>query len=314
MPERFEFLITEEDAKKRLDEFLFGRFFHLSKMFLRETLKNGKCEVNGTLENLGYRLRQNDFIELELDFGERQIIEPEDIPLEIIYEDVEFLVVNKPAGMLVHPTVKVRKGTLLNALTFYLNKENLTQRREDARAQMANLDQSLSRAGLVHRLDKQTSGLMVVAKNARSHKILADHFKRKIVEKKYYALVEGNLEKHEGEINAPIGRYEEERIWNIKADGKSAITKFCVMERYQDSTLLELEPVTGRTNQLRIHLAHIGHPILGDTKYGGREFSRLCLHAYKINFWHPNGNRRMEFETDLPEEMKQKISNILDRL
>ncbi len=303
MPERYEFQITKEDAKKRLDEFLFGRFFHLSKMFLRETLKNGKCEVNGTLENLGYKLRENDFIELELDFGERQIIEPENIPVEIIYEDAEILVVNKPAGMLVHPTVKVRKGTLLNALTFYLNEKDLTRSRKGAKPQSDNLNFSFQRAGLVHRLDKQTSGLMVAAKNARSHRILADHFKRKIVEKKYLAVVEGVIERDEGEINAPIGRFAEERVWNIKADGKSAKTRFWVKQRFADSTLLELEPVTGRTNQLRIHLAHVGHPILGDTKYGGREFERLCLHAYKLSFWHPNGNRRMEFEIDLPEQI-----------
>ena len=292
MPERYEFQITEADAKKRLDEFLFGRFFHLSKMYLRECLKNGKCEVNGTLENLGYKLRKNDFIEIELDFSERQMIEPEEIPLEIIFEDEEFLIVNKPAGMLVHPTVKVRKGTLLNALTFHLNSEDLKNEKR------SDLNFSFARAGLVHRLDKQTSGLMIVAKNARAHKILADHFKRKIIEKRYYAVVEGVIEKDEGEINAPIGRFAEERVWNIKTDGKSAETKFWVKTRFSDSTLLELEPVTGRTNQLRIHLAHIGHPIFGDTKYGGREFSRLCLHAYKLNFWHPNGNRWMEFETD----------------
>ena len=139
---------------------------------------------------------------------------------------------------------------------------------------------------------------MIVAKNARAHRILALHFERKIVGKKYFAVVGGNLEKDEGEIIAPIGRFAEERVWNVKADGKYAETRFWVKERFADSTLLELEPVTGRTNQLRIHLAHIGHPILGDTKYGGREFSRLCLHAYKLGFWHPNGNRRMEFETD----------------
>ena len=298
MPERFEFLIDENAAKKRLDEFLFERFFSLSKMFLRETLKNGKCEVNGTFENLGYRLRKNDFVELELEFGERQIIQPEPIPVEIIFEDEELLIVNKPAGMLVHPTVKVRTGTLLNALTFYLNEEKITQ------TDNKNSELLYARAGLVHRLDKQTSGLMVVAKNSRSHRILSDHFKRKLVEKRYYAVVEGVIEKDEDEINAPIGRFAEERVWNTKADGKSAKTRFWVKTRFAGATLLELEPVTGRTNQLRIHLAHIGHPILGDTKYGGREFSRLCLHAYKLNFWHPNGNRRLEFETDLPEEMK----------
>lgn len=306
MPERYEFQITETDAKKKLDEFLFARFFHLSKMFLRESLINGKCEVNGRLENFNYKLRVNDFVELELEYGERQIIEPEPIPLEIIFEDREFLIVNKSAGMLVHPTVRVRKGTLLNALIYYLNKKDLTRKYENENLQTENesLNFSFSRAGLVHRLDKQTSGLMIIAKNARSHKILSDHFKRKLVEKRYFAVVEGQIENDEGEINAPIGRFAEERVWNIKADGKTAITKFWVKERSDDSTLLELEPVTGRTNQLRIHLAHIGHPIFGDTKYGGREFGRMCLHAYKLNFWHPNGNERMEFETDLPEEMR----------
>ena len=306
MSERYEFQIGEADAKKRLGEFLFGRFFHLSKMYLREALKNGKCEVNGTLENLGYRLRKNDFLELELDFGERQIIEPEEISLEIIFEDSELLIVNKSAGMLVHPTKRIRTGTLLNALTYYLNEKKIAQRRKEADAQaetdLSKLNFSFDRAGLVHRLDRQTSGLMIVAKNAHSHKILAGHFKRKLVEKRYFAVVEGIIENDEGEIDAPIGRFAEERVWNIKADGKSAMTNFWVKQRFTDSTLLELEPVTGRTNQLRIHLAHIGHPIFGDTKYGGREFERLCLHAYKLNFWHPNGNRKLEFETDLPEE------------
>ncbi len=306
MPERYEFQITETDAKKKLDEFLFARFFHLSKMFLRESLINGKCEVNGKLENFNYKLRVNDFVELELEYGERQIIEPEPIPLDIIFEDGEFLIVNKPAGMLVHPTVRVRKGTLLNALIYYLNEKDLTRKRENENppTESESLNFSFSRAGLVHRLDKQTSGLMIIAKNARAHKILSDHFKRKLVEKRYYAVVEGKIKDDEGEINAPIGRFAEERVWNIKADGKIAVTKFWVKERFSDSTLLELEPVTGRTNQLRIHLAHIGHPIFGDTKYGGREFSRLCLHAYKLNFWHPNGKRKMQFETDLPDEMK----------
>lgn len=298
MPEKYEFQIKEADAKKRLDEFLFGRFFHVSKMYLREAMKFGKCEVNGTLENLSYKLRKNDFIELELDFDERQIIQPENIPLDIIYEDLELIVVNKPAGMLVHPSRRIRSGTLLNALTFHVNNENLKMENPD------ELNFEFSRAGLVHRLDKQTSGLMIIAKNARSHKIIAEHFKRRLVEKKYYALVEGKIDEDEGEINAPIGRFAEEKLWNIKADGKTAITNFWVKKRFKNSTLVELEPVTGRTNQLRIHLAHTGHPIFGDEKYDGKAFSRLCLHAYKINFWHPNGNRKMEFELDLPEEMK----------
>lgn len=311
MPERYEFQIDEADAKKKLGEFLFGRFFHLSKMYLRECLKNGKCEVNGTLENLGYKLRKNDFIELELDFGERQIIQPEEIPLEIVFEDSEMLVINKAAGMLVHPTKRIRTGTLLNALTYYLNDEKIIERQKQATAQdeddLSKLNFSFARAGLVHRLDRQTSGLIMIAKNAQSHRKLSDHLTRKLIEKRYYAVVEGIMEKDESEIISPIGRFAEERVWNIKADGKYAETRYWVKERFADTTLLELEPVTGRTNQLRIHLAHIGHPILGDTKYSGREFERLCLHAYKLSFWHPNGNRKLEFETILPEEMKMQM-------
>lgn len=281
---RLEFQVSAVDRKKRLDEYLFGKIPKVSKLYLREVIKIGKCEVNGEWQNRGYLLRQNDFIEIELAIGERKIVEPEHISLEIVFEDAELLVVNKPAGMLVHPTKRVREGTLLNALTFHLNDE-----KENA---------DFVRPGLVHRLDKDTSGLVVIAKNARSHRILCDHFKRKLVEKRYFALVEGVFEKDEGAINAPIGRYAEERFWNIKEDGKAAETRFWVKEQFADRTLLELEPVTGRTNQLRIHLASIKHPIIGDEKYGGRENSRLCLQAYKLGFWHPNGNRRLEFETE----------------
>ena len=158
---------------------------------------------------------------------------------------------------------------------------------------------------MIHRLDKHTSGLILISKTNRAHRILSSHFKRKLVEKRYFALVEGIIKVDSGMIDAPIGRYESERVWNIKQDGKHAVSRFWVKERFDDQTLLELEPVTGRTNQLRIHLAHIGHPILGDTKYGGSEFSRLCLHAYKLKFWHPNGGEILEFETALPDFLTQ---------
>jgi len=281
--ERFEFQITNKDYKKRLDEFLCAEFPHLSRMYLRELVRDEKCEVNGEWKNRGYLLKTNDFIEVEVDRARQTSLQPEPIPLEIIFEDAEFLVVNKPSGMLVHPTIRVRTGTLLNALAHHLN---ISRSETDI----------FKRAGLVHRLDKDTSGLVVIAKNARSHRILCSHFQRKQVEKRYFALVEGIVREDSGTIEAPIGRYAETRFWNIKEDGKDSITNFWVRERFADKTLLELEPVTGRTNQLRIHLAHIGHPILGDIKYGGREFSRLCLHAFRLNFWHPNGKERLEFE------------------
>lgn len=289
MAERFEFQITAKDFKRRLDEFLFAEFPHLSRMYLRELVRDAKCEVNGRLENRGYLLKINDFIEIEVDRARQTSMQPEPIPLEILYEDAEFLVVNKRAGMLVHPTVKIRTGTLLNALAYHLNLS-----KSDA--------EDFKRAGLVHRLDKDTSGLVVIAKTPRSHRILCSHFQRKLVEKRYFALVEGKIRRDSGTIDAPIGRFAEIRFWNVKQDGKHAITKYWVKQRFDDRTLLELEPVTGRTNQLRIHLAHIGHPIIGDVKYDGREFSRLCLHAYRLKLWHPNGGEQLDFETRIPEK------------
>jgi 23S rRNA pseudouridine1911/1915/1917 synthase len=287
--QRYEFQVTQKDFKKRLDEFLFAEFPHLSRLYLRELVRDEKCEVNGRWENRGYLLKTNDFVEVEVDRARQTSMQPESIPLEIVYEDAEFLVVNKPSGMLVHPTVRVRTGTLLNALAHHLNIS-----KSDA--------EDFKRAGLVHRLDKDTSGLVVIAKGARSHRILCSHFHRKLVEKRYFALVEGVFKADSGTIDAPIGRFAEIRLWNIKQDGKRAVTNFWVRQRFTDTTLLELEPVTGRTNQLRIHLAHVGHPILGDTKYGGRESPRLCLHAFRLGFWHPNGSERLNFETGLPDD------------
>jgi 23S rRNA pseudouridine1911/1915/1917 synthase len=326
--EQFEFQVKAKDFKKRLDEFLFAEFPHLSRLYLRELVRDAKCEVNGRWENRGYLLKLNDFIEVEIDRARQTSLQPEQIPLEIVYEDAEFLVVNKPSGMLVHPTVRVRTATLLNALAYYLNFQAEENCREDGKIQTLtrnnfspdeavkenstkgsassllhfSTSSAFVRAGLVHRLDKDTSGLVVVAKNARAHRILCSHFQRKLVEKRYFALVEGVVREDAGTIDAPIGRFAEMRIWNIKADGKHALTRFWVKARFADKTLLELEPVTGRTNQLRIHLAHAGHPILGDVKYGGREYERLCLHAFRLNFWHPNGNERLNFESALPEE------------
>lgn len=290
MLQHFGIQITQADHKRRLDEFLFNTFPKLSRLYLRELVRDEKCEVNGRYENRGYILRSNDYVEIEIDTGRQTTLEPEDVRLDIVFEDREFLVVNKPSGMLVHPTVRVRTGTLLNALAHHLNID------PDSTADFV-------RAGLVHRLDKDTSGLIVIAKNPRSHRILCSHFQRKLVEKRYFAVVEGILADDSGTIEAPIGRFAEERIWNIKEDGKNSISRYVVKERRGDSTLVELEPVTGRTNQLRIHLAHIGHPIVGDIKYGGRAHSRLCLHAFKLELWHPNGGEQLTFELPLPNEM-----------
>lgn len=276
-------LTFEIDAaahKQKLGEYLFDTMRELSKMYLRELIKTGKCEVNGTFVNSGYRLRERDFIELEADLSRGTAMRPEDVALDIIFEDAELVVVNKPAGMLVHPSHRENSGTLLNALSFYLNANS----------------PKLIRPGLPHRLDKQTSGLIVVAKTARAHRTLSDHFMKKRVEKLYLALVDGVVEANEGSMNAPIGRFAEIKQWGVMDGGKSSETRFRVRERFADTTLLELEPVTGRTNQLRIHCEMIGHPIVGDASRGGREFTRLCLHAWKLAFPHPVSREVFRFE------------------
>jgi 23S rRNA pseudouridine1911/1915/1917 synthase len=287
---RIELSANTSEHKKRLEDFLFDRFSGLSRMYLREIVRTERCEVNGRFENIGYKIRANDFVEIELDLSRETAMRPEEIPLEIVFEDGDLIVVNKSAGMLVHPTHRDKTGTLLNGLSFYLNKDRNGS--------------GTIRPGLVHRLDKQTSGLMVVAKTVRAHRVLADHFKRKLVEKRYIALVEGSISADEGMIDTPIGRYADLKLWNVKDDGKHAQTRFWVRKRNLDSTLVELEPVTGRTNQLRIHCAFIGHPIIGDTPRGGRASERLCLHAYKLRFLHPMRKIQLEFSTDLPAEIR----------
>lgn len=320
------------ERNKRLEDFLFDRFTGLSKMYLRDVVKSLKCEVNGEFENVGYRMRANDFVEIELDLTRAGAMRPENIPLDVVFEDHEIIVVNKPAGMLVHPTHRDKNGTLLNGLSFYLNTGPFGKESEKVgKRESENGEQKLEsvgvipylswlpresdspshfpifsrssfvRPGLIHRLDKQTSGLMVVAKTARAHRVLAEHFKKKLVEKRYLALVEGVVAEDLGTITAPIGRYTEQKRWDVKHDGKHAETRFWVSKRFADMTLIELEPVTGRTNQLRIHCASVGHPIVGDTKRGGREFERLCLHAYKLAFRHPATGEWLCFESDLSE-------------
>jgi 23S rRNA pseudouridine1911/1915/1917 synthase len=282
------FEIGEASNKQKLGDYLFENLRELSKMYLRELIKTGKCEVNGGLENSGYRLRPNDFVEVEADLSRGTAMVPQNISLDIVYEDPELIVVNKPAGMLVHPSHRDKSGTLLNALSFYLNQPGVTSPH--------------IRPGLPHRLDKQTSGLIAVAKTARAHRRLSADFMKKRVDKRYMALVEGIVAANDGTIEAPIGRFADLKVWGVKSDGKHSQSRFVVIERYADTTLIELEPVTGRTNQLRIHCESIGHPIVGDIERGGREWRRMCLHAYKLAFRHPTSGERMEFRSDVKGE------------
>ncbi len=296
--------------KMRLEDFLLGHFRSLSKMYLRDLVKEGKVEVNGRWENRGHKLKTDDFVEISVDHDRGTAMRPEKIALEILFEDEELMVVNKPTEMLMHPSHRENVGTLLNALVFHLNGLEPPTLAVGRDAKIINTDTPLAHAdatemipvirpGLPHRLDKQTSGLVVVAKTARAHRVISSHFLKKRVEKLYLALVDGVVKSDSGEIEAPIGRFDDLKFYGVKEDGKPALTRFKVRSRYEDSTLLELEPVTGRTNQLRVHCESIGHPIVGDVQRGGREYGRLCLHAYRLAFPHPVSREMIRFESPI---------------
>ena len=279
-----EIVVPKGVPRTRLEDFLLARFTGLSKMYIRDVIRSEKCEVNGRFENKGFRVRADDLIEIVIDPTRENAMRPQKIALDIIYEDAHLIAINKASGMLVHPTHRERSGTMLNAVTYHVN-----QNRDGG---------AFIRPGLIHRLDKETSGVVVLAKSDAVHRKIAAQFMKRTVEKKYLALVEGTVKEDAGSIEAPIGRYAETKFWDVKEDGKPARTEFRVLERSGDTTLLELEPFTGRTNQLRIHCEHIGHPIVGDIKRGGREFERLCLHAWKLSFRHPHTRETITFEAE----------------
>jgi 23S rRNA pseudouridine1911/1915/1917 synthase len=285
------------NERLRLEDFIFLKFPGLSRMYLRDVIKTANCEVNGRFENRGYKLRPGDFVEIRLDPSRANAMRPEDLPLKIIFEDGHLLVIDKPAGMLVHPTHKDKTGTLLNALAFHLNPQQSDDNRSSPRS-----DSAVLRPGLVHRLDRETSGLIVVAKDVRTHRVLANQFQTKRVRKLYVALVNGRVGADEGVIDSPIGRFADRKFWDVKADGKPATTRFQVLRRRAFATLLELEPVTGRTNQLRIHCASIGHPIVGDKERSGAEAARLFLHAAYLQLRHPVTGAQLSFGSEVPKE------------
>ena len=297
-------------------------------MRIATLLEKGKCLVNQTSAAAGYHVASGDVIEVAFDHVTPTSMSPEPIPLEIVHEDAHLLVVVKPAGMLVHPTRGVKTGTLANALAYHLNVFRIeTEADADLQNPLSAVatPQSVIRPGLVHRLDRATSGLMVIAKTQRTLTILSRHFHRRLVEKRYLALLQGNVTEDSFEIVAPIGRDADERPrWRVMENGRHAHTRIEVRRRNREVTLVELEPVTGRTNQLRIHCATVGHPVVGDDLYGdcavngrdatpqpegsnpvadpGTSCSRLCLHAWRLAFHHPVGGAWMEFTSAIPSD------------
>jgi 23S rRNA pseudouridine1911/1915/1917 synthase len=274
-------LVPTEHHRTKLRDYLLSLYPHLTRIHLTKRLTAGLALVNGQPRDAGFRLSAGDRIELKFPTDVETGMAPENIPFTILHEDAHVLVLDKPAGLLVHPIHRQKSGTLANALAWHLQEER-------------------ARPYFVHRLDRATSGLMLIAKSATVMAQLSRQFQKRTVEKRYTALADGVIRPDDLTIEAPIGRDPERRPqWNVDDRGKAAVSRVRVRERSAVDTLVELEPVTGRTNQLRIHLAFIGHPIAGDEWYGGSPAERLCLHAALLAFDHPETGRRMRLESPI---------------
>ena len=284
-----ELKIDAAAADLRLDKAV-ADLTELSRGLANEQIKNGQILVNGEAKKAKYAVKEGDVISYEV--PEPEVVEyvAEDLPLEIVYQDEDVAVVNKPQGMVVHPSAGHTSGTLVNALMYHIKD-------------LSGINGVL-RPGIVHRIDKDTSGLLMIAKNDQAHLSLADELKNKKSLRKYWAIVHGNLPNDRGVIEAPIGRSEKDRKKQaVTAKGKPALTRFQVLERFGDYTLVELQLETGRTHQSRVHMAYIGHPVAGDEVYGPRKTLKghgQFLHARTLGFTHPRTGEVLEFTAEAP--------------
>lgn len=286
------FIVKEENAGKRVDVFLSEVLTDITRSQIKKSIDDGLTLVNGKSTKSGKTLKNGDSVEFESKEYETDIL-PENIPLDIVYEDSDIAIINKPQGMTVHPAVGNFSGTLVNALLYHL-KNNIS----DVGGEV--------RPGIVHRIDKDTSGLLVVAKNNKAHLSLAKQIATKTCKRTYLALVEGVVKNDKGTINKPIGRsLNDRKKMAIIFDGKPAVTHYTVLERFDSNTLMQFDLETGRTHQIRVHTKDLGHPIVGDKVYGFKNqkfnLNGQLLHAYKLVLKHPTTKKEMEFTAPIPD-------------
>ena len=288
-------MIADNDYK-RLDVYLMNEL-DISRSKVEKLIKDGNVKVNGKIVKPSYSVKKGDSIDYEI-IEEDMNVEPENIPLDIVYEDDDVIVVNKANGMVVHPAPGNYHGTLVNALMYHFKN-------------LSNINGAL-RPGIVHRIDADTTGLLMVAKNDRAHEILAKELEEKKTKRKYIALVWGVIEEDTATIDAPIGRDPKDRKkMAVVSGGKPSVTHLEVLKRFKDATLIECILETGRTHQIRVHLNYIGHPLVNDPVYGKRKLideTGQCLHAKELGFIHPTSGEEMYFTSELPE----CFTNILD--
>ena len=295
---KIKLLVDEDNTGIRLDSYL-AENTPLSRTAIQKLIENGEVLLNGKIPNKKIKTELNDVIEFSYEEKTLTDLKPQDIPLDIVYEDPDVIVINKPKGIVVHPAVGNPDGTIVNALLFHCKE-------------LSDVN-GFYRPGIVHRIDKDTSGLLVCAKNNQAHNFLSAQLKDKTCFRKYYAIVNGVIENNEGEINAPIGRSEKNRqqMCVTAKNSKEAVTLFRVLERYADSTLLDVELKTGRTHQIRVHMQYINHAVVNDSRYAKKilDESGQYLHAYYLSFIHPRSRERVEFTTAMPDYMIEYIKS-----
>lgn len=300
-----EYIVSQEEKGKRLDTYIPSVDTDITRTSAQRLIEDGNILVNGKNAKVSYKIQENDKISVEIPEPKQIELKAQNIPIEIIYEDSDIIVVNKPKGMVVHPANGNPDGTLVNAI-------------------MAICKDSLSgiggeiRPGIVHRIDKDTSGLLIVAKNDNAHVKMSEQIKNHEVKKTYISLVRGVFKENEATIDMPIGRSTSDRKkMAVNKNGKNAITHIKVLKRFDKYTLLQVNIETGRTHQIRVHLSHIGYPIVGDYTYsnGKNEFDVIgqCLHAQKLEFKHPITQKDMCLEAELPQYFKDILDKLKDR-
>ena len=303
--QNFTFEISKENSKIRIDKFLSQNLENISRSYIHELIKNNDILVNGNHTTKNFVLSEKDIVSVNIPRPKEIDILPENIPINIVYEDDDLLIVNKEKGIVVHPAPGNYTGTLVNAL-LYKCKDSLS-----------GINGNI-RPGIVHRIDKYTSGLLIIAKNDISHNFLAEQIKEHSFTREYEAIVYGNIKEDSGTIRINIARHKTDRKKMAVTDigGKLAITHFTVLKRYGNFTHLRLKLETGRTHQIRVHMAYIKHPVLGDEVYANPKnnpfkfLTGQCLHAKSIGFIHPKTNKYIEFSSELPDYFKKVIYNL----
>lgn len=299
-------IVDNIDEAVRLDLYISRELNDISRSYVQKLIEKGNVEVNNSvISSKKFKININDEIKVNIPQPEKLKLEPENIHIDIIYEDDDVIVVNKPQGMVVHPAPGHYSGTLVNALLFHSKS-------------LSSIN-GVIRPGIVHRIDKDTSGLLMIAKNNKAHNFLAEQLKEHSTKRIYYALVHGNLKSESGTIDAPIGRHPVNRMkWAVvEKNSKRAVTHFRVIERFSGFNLVQLQLETGRTHQIRVHMSYIGHPLVGDPLYGIKKkkfnLNGQMLHAKVIGFIHPTTLEYMEFTSEIPDYFESLLDKIRQR-